>query len=106
MFSVALMQPIAADDVAAAMAEVALAEPLNDTVDVAGPEPIRMDELVRHHGRLWAITSITVITSTRELPVYFGTGGYDFRTAIPSLSAILTNSGREPAPIFSITWWR
>jgi uncharacterized protein YbjT (DUF2867 family) len=44
----ALMQPIAADDVAAALADVAIAEPLNDTIEVAGPEPIRMDELVRH----------------------------------------------------------
>ena len=43
----ALMQPIAADDVAAAVADVAIAEPLNDTVEIAGPEPIRMDELVR-----------------------------------------------------------
>src|SRR5881397_1159123 len=37
----ALMQPVAAADVAAVAAEVALAEPLNDTVDLAGPEPIR-----------------------------------------------------------------
>jgi uncharacterized protein YbjT (DUF2867 family) len=43
----ALMQPIAADDVAAAMAEAALAKPLNGTVELAGPEPIRQDELVR-----------------------------------------------------------
>jgi len=43
----ALMQPIASDDVAAALADVAIAEPLNDTVEVAGPEPIRMDEFVR-----------------------------------------------------------
>jgi uncharacterized protein YbjT (DUF2867 family) len=43
----AMMQPIAADDVAAAVADVALAEPLNGTVEVAGPEKIRMDELVR-----------------------------------------------------------
>jgi uncharacterized protein YbjT (DUF2867 family) len=42
-----LMQPIAADDVAAVMADVALAEPLNGTFDLAGPEPIRQDELVR-----------------------------------------------------------
>ena len=42
-----LMQPIAADDVAAVMADVALAEPLNGTVDLAGPEPIRQDDLVR-----------------------------------------------------------
>jgi uncharacterized protein YbjT (DUF2867 family) len=43
----ALMQPIAADDVAAALADVAIAEPLNDTIEIAGPEPIRMDEFVR-----------------------------------------------------------
>jgi uncharacterized protein YbjT (DUF2867 family) len=42
-----LMQPIVSDDVAAVMADVALAEPLNGTVDLAGPEPIRQDNLVR-----------------------------------------------------------
>jgi uncharacterized protein YbjT (DUF2867 family) len=42
-----LMQPIAADDVAAVMADVALAEPLNGTFELAGPEPIRQDDLVR-----------------------------------------------------------
>jgi uncharacterized protein YbjT (DUF2867 family) len=43
----ALMQPIVSDDVAAGLADVAVAEPLNGTVELAGPEPIRMDELVR-----------------------------------------------------------
>jgi uncharacterized protein YbjT (DUF2867 family) len=43
----ALMQPIAADDVAAVVADTALAKPLNDTFDVAGTEAIRQDELVR-----------------------------------------------------------
>lgn len=43
----AMMQPIAADDVAAALADVALAEPFNGTVELAGPEKLRMDELVR-----------------------------------------------------------
>ena len=43
----AMMQPIAADDVAAALADVALDEPLNGMIEVAGPEKIRMDELVR-----------------------------------------------------------
>lgn len=42
-----LMQPIVSDDVAAVMAEVAVEEPLNGTIDLAGPEPIRLDELVR-----------------------------------------------------------
>jgi uncharacterized protein YbjT (DUF2867 family) len=43
----ALMQPILSDDVAAALASIAVDEPLNGTVELAGPEPIRMDELVR-----------------------------------------------------------
>jgi uncharacterized protein YbjT (DUF2867 family) len=43
----AQMQPIVSDDVAAALADVVLAEPLNATVELAGPEEIRMDELVR-----------------------------------------------------------
>lgn len=41
-----LMQPMAADDVAAALAVVATAEPQNDMIEVAGPEPIRMTQLV------------------------------------------------------------
>lgn len=41
------MQPIAAEDVAAALAEVATAKPLNDMVELAGPERIRLDELVK-----------------------------------------------------------
>jgi len=45
--SPALMQPIAADDVADALADVAGADPLNETVELAGPELIRMDEFVR-----------------------------------------------------------
>ncbi len=45
--SPALFQPIAADDVAAALTDVALAEPLNGTIEIAGPEPIRMDEFAR-----------------------------------------------------------
>jgi uncharacterized protein YbjT (DUF2867 family) len=43
----ALMQPIVSDDVAAALAEVAINAPVNGMIEVAGPEPIRQDELVR-----------------------------------------------------------
>jgi uncharacterized protein YbjT (DUF2867 family) len=42
-----LMQPMAADDVAAAVADAALAEPANGMIEVAGPDQIRQDELVR-----------------------------------------------------------
>jgi uncharacterized protein YbjT (DUF2867 family) len=43
----ALVQPVASDDVAAALADVAGEEPLNGTVELAGPERIRLDELAR-----------------------------------------------------------
>ena len=43
----AMMQPIVSDDVADVMVDVALAKPLNSTIDLAGPERIRLDELVR-----------------------------------------------------------
>ncbi|AWM29207.1 SDR family oxidoreductase [Sinorhizobium fredii] len=45
--SPALIQPIASDDVAAALADVAVAAPINGTVEVAGPEAIPLDDLVR-----------------------------------------------------------
>lgn len=43
----AMMQPMSGEDVAAALADVALDQPMGGTIDVAGPEPIRQDELVR-----------------------------------------------------------
>jgi uncharacterized protein YbjT (DUF2867 family) len=42
-----LIQPMAADDVASAVGRVAVGVPVNGTVEVAGPEPIRLDELIR-----------------------------------------------------------
>jgi uncharacterized protein YbjT (DUF2867 family) len=43
----ALIQPIAADDVASAVCRIALGSPVNGTVEVGGPEQFRLDELVR-----------------------------------------------------------
>lgn len=45
--SPALMQPIAANDVAAALADVALSPPTNGTSEIAGPEPFQIDDIVR-----------------------------------------------------------
>ena len=42
-----LFQPMAADDVASAVAKVAVDQPANGTVEIGGPEKFRMDELVR-----------------------------------------------------------
>jgi uncharacterized protein YbjT (DUF2867 family) len=42
-----LFQPMAADDVASAVARVAAEAPINGVVETGGPEPFRLDELVR-----------------------------------------------------------
>jgi uncharacterized protein YbjT (DUF2867 family) len=41
------VQPESADDVAAALAEVAVSEPVNGIVELGGPEQFRLDELAR-----------------------------------------------------------
>ena len=65
----ALMQPIAAQDVAAAVADAALAKPLNGTVDLAGPEPIRQDDLVR---QFLSATGDARTVITDPLALYYG----------------------------------
>ncbi|MBB4171851.1 SDR family oxidoreductase [Rhizobium sp. BK538] len=47
--SSAYVQPIASDDVADAMADVTLAAPVNATIEIAGPERFRLNELVARY---------------------------------------------------------
>jgi len=59
--SPALVQPILSDDVARALADIVMASPVNDTIEVAGPERFQLDDLVRHllsakHDRRHVIT--------------------------------------------------
>jgi uncharacterized protein YbjT (DUF2867 family) len=42
------IQPMASTDVAALVGRVATGQPLNGTVEIAGPEVFRLDELVQH----------------------------------------------------------
>jgi uncharacterized protein YbjT (DUF2867 family) len=49
----ALIQPMAADDVAGAVALVAEGSPLNRTVEIGGPEKFPLDELVRRALAAW-----------------------------------------------------
>jgi uncharacterized protein YbjT (DUF2867 family) len=75
----AMMQPIAADDVAAALAEVATAEAKNGTVEIAGPELVRMDEFVR---RYLVASKDTRQVSTDPQARYYGVPVND-RTLVP-----------------------
>src|SRR5205085_9993182 len=47
--SPALFQPVASDDVAAALADVTLAAPINGVVELAGPERLSLDEFGRRY---------------------------------------------------------
>ena len=65
-----LFQPILSDDVASALAKIARAKPVNGIIELAGPEAIPFDEIVRqyltaHHD------SRTVVAD--EQARYFGT---------------------------------
>ena len=51
--SPALLQPIASDDVAAAMADAAVGAPVNATIEVAGPEAWPLDKFAR---KFWTRT--------------------------------------------------
>ena len=75
----AMMQPIAADDVAAALAEVATAPPVTGMVELAGPDAIPMDELARRLLRTTADARPVIADDTAS---YFGTR-VDDRTLTP-----------------------
>lgn len=69
-----MMQPIASDDVAALLAEVVLAKPVNGMVEIAGPEPIRQDEMVRQF--LAAQGDARTVVADPKAP-YFGSAVND-----------------------------
>jgi len=67
--SPALVQPIVSDDVADAMADVTLGAPVNGTIEIAGPERVRLDELV---GRFLSATQDPREVVTDVHARYFG----------------------------------
>ncbi|MDG0794129.1 SDR family oxidoreductase [Cohnella ginsengisoli] len=76
----AAMQPIAAADVSAALADYALAEPANGMVEVAGPEKIGMDAFVRQFLKANGDNREVV---TDDGAGYFG-GQVDDRSLVPA----------------------
>lgn len=65
----ALMQPIVSDDVADALTDIAVGEPVNGMVEVAGPERIRLDEFVGRYLR--AKRDVRTVTTDVDAR-YFG----------------------------------
>jgi uncharacterized protein YbjT (DUF2867 family) len=44
-----LFQPMAAEDVASALGRIAMSSPVNDTIEIGGPEQFRLDEFIRRY---------------------------------------------------------
>ena len=80
-----LFQPILSGDVAAALASIAVAKPLNRTVDVAGPDGFPFDEVIR---RYLAAKNDPRTVVTDEQAQYFGTT-LEKRSLVPGENALL-----------------
>jgi uncharacterized protein YbjT (DUF2867 family) len=79
-------QPEAADDVAAALADIAEGAPVNGTVELAGPERFRLDELVRRYLRA-SKDPRHVVTDARA--PYYGLHVTDERALIPRDNSLI-----------------
>jgi uncharacterized protein YbjT (DUF2867 family) len=84
----ALIQPMAADDVASALARVALGPPSNDTIEIAGPDQFRLDELIRR--ALSARNDHREVITDRDAP-YYGIAVSE-RTLLPGDDARIGNT--------------
>jgi uncharacterized protein YbjT (DUF2867 family) len=80
-----LIQPMAADDVAVVVGGVVVNPPVNGTVEVAGPEPFRLDELIRMVLRARQDPREVIADSEAR---YFG-AALSERTLVPAGEAIL-----------------
>lgn len=81
----ALMQPVAADDVAACLSEVISAAPRNGFVELGGPEKIRLPDFV---GRYLKATGASHEIELDPTATYFG-APIDDRSLVPQGEAIL-----------------
>ena len=90
-----LFQPIAADDVAAIVAEVALAAPRNGIVEIAGPERVPFNEIVARY--LKAVGDPRQVVRDPEAR-YFGGRVEGARTRAAGRSAPRPHRFRRMAP--------
>jgi uncharacterized protein YbjT (DUF2867 family) len=100
--SSALTQPMAADDVATAVAHTAVGQPVGGILEVAGPDQFPLDQLVRARLRASNDTRLVVADSQAR---YFGVV-LDDHTLVPGPDAIVFPSRFEdwlvdnaPAPV-------
>jgi uncharacterized protein YbjT (DUF2867 family) len=81
----ALIQPMAADDVAAAVCEISQRAPAERIIEIAGPEQFHLDEFVRHGLTAKGDPRVVVADPTAR---YFGAELHE-RTLVPGPDAHL-----------------
>ena len=89
--SPALVQPESADDVVSTVADVAVGAPLNDTVELAGPEAFPLAELAR---RFLEATRDTRQVTADPHALYFG-AQLDDRSLVPGEDARIASTRFE-----------
>jgi uncharacterized protein YbjT (DUF2867 family) len=87
----ALIQPIAADDVASALGRISVGSPLNGIVEIAGPDQFRLDELIR--GRISTIGDPREVITDPDA-AYFGITPGE-RTLLPGEDAHIAHNRFE-----------
>ena len=80
-----LFQPMAGDDVASGIVRVALEPPVNGTIEIAGPEVFRLDELIRR--RLAQLNDTREVVTDPE--ARYSGAKLDERTLVPGEGARL-----------------
>lgn len=78
-----LIQPEAAEDVSAVLAEIAVSPPLNGTIEMGGPERMRFDELIRRY--LVAVNDERIVRADPHA-LYFG-AELDMHSLTPAADA-------------------
>ena len=86
----ALLQPILSDDLAANLAKIVVAKPLNETIELAGPDALPFDEVVRHYLAAKHDSRTVVID---EQAHYFGSA-LEKRSLVPDEGNALLGSTR------------
>ncbi len=87
----ARIQPMAVDDVAASVANIGVADPVNGIIEIAGPQPYRMDDLI---SRLLGASGDTSEVITDPMARYFGARLHD-DTLLPGPDAGIAETGFE-----------
>ena len=87
----ALFQPMSADDVATALAEIAVGQPANGIVEIGGPEAFRMDDLVRR--RLGTLKDSREVVADRD--ARYSGARISEKTLVPGKNALLGKTHYE-----------